>query len=187
MGGVTLPTADDVARAIVAAARETGEDPIDCIKRVAGRRCRHYAMHALLHVFQDLGREPAAHLVGCPALPRSFWYNSWHQVVKPNWKGRPQAKWWDVDVLGRVIKVIEARVPVAAAKPVAQLPALIPQRPLVLPPNMQGAIDAAKAAVPSTLDKLNTRRRVVPACDCENVTSELMGDPPPSRSALANR
>lgn len=169
-----LPTADDVARAIVAAARETGEDPIGCIRGEMGQRCRHYAMHALVHVFGDMPRDTAAQLVGCPGKPRYFWNNSWGQVVKPNWNGRPKANWWDAAALSRVIKAIEP-------------PADLEQGNLRLPCNMQRAVDMAKAAFPASLDKLNVRRRVVPAHDCDNVTSDLMGDPPPGRSALANR
>lgn len=104
----TLPNADDVARAIVAACRETGEDPIKCATEEWHIRARHYAMHALLHTFPDLQRFAAARLVGCPGSAPGFWNKSWHQVAKPHHSGRSHsAKWWDEDAYGRVIAAIE--------------------------------------------------------------------------------
>lgn len=107
------PTADDVARAIVAACKETGDDPIRTAEGGLGtsratNRARHYAMHALLHVFQGLGREMAARLVGCPGSPRQFWSASWHQIVKPRVGGLGHAaNWFDDDAYARVIAAIE--------------------------------------------------------------------------------
>lgn len=103
-----MPNADDVARAIVAACRETGEDPIACASGVSGIRARHYAMHSLLHVFPDLQRKSAASIVGCPGKPVYFWNASWNQVAKPQTFGnRRKANWWDEESYGRVIKAIE--------------------------------------------------------------------------------
>ena len=112
-----MPSADAVAWAIVAACRETGDDPIAIASREVGGRARHYAMHALLHVFQELGRHAAASLVGCPGKPNGFYMNSWHRVarvVSPT--GRRQANWWDEDAYGRVIAAVEAAVPRAPIK-----------------------------------------------------------------------
>jgi hypothetical protein len=124
------PTADDVARAIVAAAHETGEDPIECAERKMGMRCRHYAMHALAHVFPDMKRQSLGSVVGCPGKGARFWSNSMMHVVAPAPGLRPGqgyrphvAKWWDDEAFGRVIAAIERSlatvhtVPIEPSKP----------------------------------------------------------------------
>lgn len=105
-------TADHVARAIVAACRETGDDPIRTAIGELGtqrptNRARHYAMHALLHVFPDLLRFTAARLVGCPGSEKQFWNSSWHQIVKPRASGLGHvANWFDDEAFGRIIDAI---------------------------------------------------------------------------------
>lgn len=105
-----IPTADDVAIAIVTACRETGEDPIETIQRRMGVKARHYALHALLHVFPKLSRVSAASMVGCPGKPGAFLTNSWNQVVRPyrNGANPHMAKWFDDKAYDRVIRAIEA-------------------------------------------------------------------------------
>lgn len=104
-----FPTADDIARAIVAACRETGDDPLACASGAPSQRGRHYAMHALLHVFPKLSRTSAATVVGCPGKPAAFYINSWHQMVKPRASGiGHMANWWDDEAFGRVIAAVES-------------------------------------------------------------------------------
>lgn len=108
-----MPTADHVARAIVAACKETGDDPIRTIQGGLGgtsrpiNRARHYAMHALLHVFQDLPRHTAARIVGSGS-PVKFWNTSWHQIAKPRGGGLGHvAGWFDDEAYARVITAIQ--------------------------------------------------------------------------------
>lgn len=68
-----FPTADDVAVAIVAACRQTGEDPVSCAEGIyTVRRARHYAMHALARVFPEAMRRSLARCVGVPGNPSKF-------------------------------------------------------------------------------------------------------------------
>src|SRR4051794_4351119 len=87
---VMMPNSDQVAWAIVAACRETGDDPIDTATGVADAkhghskaiRARHYALHALLTVFPDMRKSLAAALVGAPGKPMAFYNNSITGVMK---------------------------------------------------------------------------------------------------------
>ncbi|WP_454629496.1 hypothetical protein [Bradyrhizobium cenepequi] len=121
-------TADQVAWAIVAACRETKDDPIDCISGVVkgglGKhtlRGRHYAMHALLEVFPDLPRAVAARLVGAPGNPMAYYYNSFHNVSKIQ-NGRRYARWWDEDAFQRVVSAVRA-APAHVGEKAEQAPA----------------------------------------------------------------
>jgi len=143
------PTADDVAIAIVAACRETGGDPIAVATAGLGvgdagtRMARHYALHALVHIFPNAAPMRLCKLVGCPGSVKSFWSNSYYQVVKGKGSG-----WWKTAIYDRVIRAIEGdrtrravapKVQVEATKPpvepekvqVAQQPP--PYRPPPLP------------------------------------------------------
>jgi hypothetical protein len=106
-------TADHIAAAIVAACRETGDDPIRTASGGLGtkrptNRARHYALHALLHCFPDVDRHSAARMVGCPGSPAQFWNASWHQVAKPRASGFGHVAGWFDDVsYARVIAAIE--------------------------------------------------------------------------------
>lgn len=107
---MAFPSAEDVAVAIVAACRETGEDPIATAEGIyTQKRARHYALHALVRVFPKASRERLCVYVGCPGNPRQFWASSWNQIVKPQAHGHGHmAKWWDDTVYDRVIRAIEA-------------------------------------------------------------------------------
>jgi hypothetical protein len=111
-------SADDVAVAIISACRETGGEPLACASRGEGgtpertpatNRARHYALHALVHVFPDASKVGLCSLVGCVGQPKSFWSTSWHQVVKPRPNGRGHAaSWWNEGAYARVIHAIQA-------------------------------------------------------------------------------
>jgi hypothetical protein len=111
-----MPSATQVAWAIVAACRETGDDPIAIAsgqsKGPSSRvtlRARHYALHALLFVFPRLPREKAAEFVGAPGRPMMFYHGSMNQVAKVvnTMTGRRRANWWDEEGFERVIRAIE--------------------------------------------------------------------------------
>lgn len=106
-----MPTADEVAVAIVAACRVTREDPLKVIGREPMMRARHYALHSLSKVFTIDGYT-LARLVGCPADPKRFWDNSRQQKFKPiiggARKGKRQAQWWNEEDFEGVIAAIRA-------------------------------------------------------------------------------
>jgi hypothetical protein len=114
-------SADDVAIAIIAACRETGGDPVACASgaginvggakyanQISTCRARHYALHALLHVFPGAEREKVCALVGAMGSPKSFWNNSLNQVIKPAGNRRHVALWWNDKAYDRVIRAVEA-------------------------------------------------------------------------------
>lgn len=112
-----LPTANHVAWAIVAACRETGDDPIAIATGAAkgrnprvGLRARHYALHALIFKYPDLLKAKAAEFVGAPGKPAAFYNNSMNQVARVvnHTTGRRMANWWDEEGFERVIQAIEA-------------------------------------------------------------------------------
>lgn len=133
------PTADDVARAIVAACRETGDDPIKTADGTAltamrnkqkTNQARHYALHALVYVFPDLDRADAARMVGAPGHPKLYWNASWHQVAKPRASGiGHMAGWFDDGIFGRVIQAIGKEPPAVRERPIATGPAQAAARP----------------------------------------------------------
>ena len=96
-------TADVVARAIVAAARETGEDPLIVGTEQIRVRCRHYAMHALHRVFPEYQKQALARFVGCPGRADDFWKNSRNMIFQ-------KAHWWNAQVFQRVVDAVFAIV-----------------------------------------------------------------------------
>lgn len=105
---VSYPSADDVARAIVAAARETGECPILCVEGGWGLRCRHYAAHALMRVYPDMLTSTLARVVGSPRSQHSFWTQSRCRVL------RGEVKWWEpriVDIAERAVRSGQPKPP----------------------------------------------------------------------------
>lgn len=60
----TFPTADQVATAIVTAARLTGESPVACIAGEGGMHCRCFALEALKSVFPEARVAGLARCVG---------------------------------------------------------------------------------------------------------------------------
>lgn len=154
--GSVKPTADDVAIAIVAACRETGDDPIDTANGGLGinrstNRARHYALHALIHVFPKANRTDLCRLVGCPGKPGVFWNASWHQVVKPRSPGSllHMASWFDDTAYDRVIRAIEADM---TRRAVAPPPKPQPEPPPYRPP--PGTVAKVLADEPPRAGKL---------------------------------
>jgi len=102
-----FPTADDVARAIVAACRLTGEDPEAVARGVPGNPgrgksglgpgARVLAMDALWTAFPVAGREGLARCVGF-RNPRSGGASLSNARKRPGWRED-----WADDVLGAVV------------------------------------------------------------------------------------
>lgn len=104
------PAADHVAAAIVAACRETGDDPVAVAEQITGCRARHYAVHALAKVFPQANRTKLSEWVGCPGKGQHFWHNSCNQIANPTSLTGPKrmVKWWSADVFRKVVAAIEA-------------------------------------------------------------------------------
>lgn len=117
-------TADDIAIAIVAACRQTGEDPILAVQgHTLHKKARHYAFHALIHVFPRYNQEVVARCLGSGKSAKQFIAASFVSVLGRG--GRSKAGWWDDDVFDRVIRAIEAGKTAAAVR----APAPRPQAP----------------------------------------------------------
>lgn len=105
----TIPTADDVARAIVAACRETGASPLN-ISEGAGApiiQARHYAIHAIEHCFPGLPARMYDAFVGAPGRRGGFYANSKQTVIQMVTPNRRRATWWREEAYARVIKAIQ--------------------------------------------------------------------------------
>lgn len=164
------PTADDVAVAVVAACQETGDDPISTHQGGLGvgratNRARHYALHALVHVFPHANRLRLCEWVGCPGKPGPFWNSSLHQVVKPRYPGSAtrMANWFDDAAYDRVIRAVEADRTRRAVAPAAERevevnhyaePPAYPSRPGApgLPASRAERIKAEASRVTAALD-----------------------------------
>lgn len=92
--GARFPTADDVARAILAACRETGEDPLAVASGKIDQRARHYALNALKAIFPDARSRSISRMCGGPAY--AFYSYSRYKVFRV-------AKWWDESAFERVL------------------------------------------------------------------------------------
>lgn len=123
--------ANDIARAIVSGAKETGANPIDLAlgndlsrgypvdKKLMVSRARAYAGRALERVFSNIARPVIAKLIG---------------VNKPSWTsffsgldGRT-LPWWDEAAFGRVLLAVEA----GRLQPEpSSAPAAIPEPPVI--------------------------------------------------------
>lgn len=95
MNAPVYPTADQVAHAIVAACRLTGEDPIMLARGKKGMRARSYAFSALCELFPDAPAARVAVILGVisPAATmfvanarigraKSSWMKNWHATVR---------------------------------------------------------------------------------------------------------
>lgn len=101
-------SADVVAVAVVAAARNTGEDPAAVVDREADLRLRHYAFHALEHCFPKIDHARIADALGCPGKPSYFRRSSLWYVLGIGPHRKVGAEWWSADVLADVISTVEA-------------------------------------------------------------------------------
>lgn len=92
-----IPTADDVAIAIVTAARLTGEDPLLVADANAELQCRHYVVHALAAIFPLLPTKRLGFLVGLDEKKAIYFYRASRWSVlgyAPQSNRRDRAHWW---------------------------------------------------------------------------------------------
>jgi hypothetical protein len=107
---VTLPTADHIAVAIVAACQQTDEDPVKCAQRGSKIRARHYAMHALVRVFPAAPKRKIANWCGAYYEASKFYENSCTNTANPNASRLAKRKtdWWNDEIFYRVVRALEA-------------------------------------------------------------------------------
>lgn len=193
LNGRRLPVADDVARAIVAACRETGEDPIRaasgniCDVNGPTIRARHYAMHALLEVFPELEPESAARFVGSPGKHPLQFYNSSKTAIlghKGKGAGRAPARWWSSELLWRVIRAIgtgfESTTPDSDKKLIPAIAGTLPAMQAE-PSNSFSQTVPKRVASPSPskgVTVVSARKGSFIAAVLEEFGDELLGDRP---------
>lgn len=109
------PTANEVAKVIVAAARETGADPISVARGASkmGRareewftisRARAYAGVAIEQRFPELSRPKIAALIGVgPGASRESYFPALEQR-----RSHGILKWWNPDALARIVAALGA-------------------------------------------------------------------------------
>lgn len=125
-------TADEVARAIVAACRETGDDPVEVgsggFVRDRGKRhprARHYAYLALRWLHPDGDETAVARAVGAhPQKARGYADSVRYQILgrgRAIYGGRPQANWLEWPVLERVVAATRPGVLVTRVAPAPRL------------------------------------------------------------------
>ncbi len=88
-----FPNADQVATAIVEAARLTGENPQLCALARGGLRCRAIAMEALCLAFPTARRPGLARCVG---YPKAAAFHGWLASAK-------RASWWREEWVDEVV------------------------------------------------------------------------------------
>ncbi len=98
MTEILWPSAEAVARAIVAAARLEDEDPILTLEGNYGMRGRVYAMLALAHAFPTAPRVRLAICVGARAASAYKFLSNVRNIVR----GRNRQKWFDAARLNAV-------------------------------------------------------------------------------------
>ena len=198
---IQYPSADQVARAVVTAARLCDEDPIACVGGAHGLRSRYYVMRALHAVFPDVLQKKIASYVGVAPSQVA-------EAVRRARKSELNLKWWNRRHLQQVIDAVK-REPKPAPPPrvVAAKKSAPFAKPVVTPPPAPARPRAAAAPHPIDRDRdqhivrrgaplrpapilhraprvvglaVKPPRRVV----VTDLASDLMGDPPPGRSAL---
>lgn len=168
---MTVLTADAIAHAVVAACREegSGEDPIRVVEGAPGLRARAYAAFALERVFPHIARPVIARVCGASS------YEVYMAGIDYRRK-HGQCQWWDDAVLERVVEAV--RRSMGAQRDLV----LVTERAI----RSRATVAQAYAAL-RQVSSITVRREPAPAHLCADVTAELMGDPPPSRSALAEK
>jgi len=110
-----FPGADTIACALVAAARETGENPESFIDRSPDAKFRHYALHALLAAFPGVKSTRLSDVIGCPGKPCYFYRSSMWWVLGQGPHRQGPVEWWSEEAFGRVCAAV-ADKPVDAPK-----------------------------------------------------------------------
>jgi hypothetical protein len=169
-----FPTADQVATAIVAACRETGEDPIEVMDGVHGLRARHYAAHALAKFWPPIvGEKESRALLGrlvgvkAPESRQWTWFTtSLNQVFKPyenTYRGikfAHWARWFDDDAFARIVAALEA-----AMRPSAPIRPPMPKRPQAVAATPARPVLTRQIAEPSVAARARQAERAIEAPD----------------------
>ncbi len=122
---LSMPTADQVAAVIVAAARETGADPVRVLKveTTAEKRARTYAAFALRKLFPECPMPAIGRMVGSDHPP---YVSIVYSKIMAD-----QFQWFDMEALQRVLAAVGGEIPVrceTAQKPPARAAAPLPAR-----------------------------------------------------------
>lgn len=160
---------DIIARAIVSAAQQTGADPEQIalgVTNIGGgaegdfstAHARAYAALALYETYPNADRLTIARAVGA----KSSAYIG--QIISQRGKGG--LKWWCTLSFARVVEDVQTAARFSHITDEPRVPDVHRVREADAPP-------------------INMRKRV--SANCESRTAELMGDPPPGRSALDQR
>lgn len=110
-----MPTADQVARAIIAACRETGEPfPVETLGGNHQERWRHYAVHALHARFPSCAPSALGRMIGADSFVKpGYFYRSslWHVLGQTPHARRGPVPWWSDEALDRVMRAIPPSEP----------------------------------------------------------------------------
>lgn len=110
-----MPTADQVARAIIAACRETGEPvPVETLGGNHQERWRHYVVHALHARFPSCAPSALGRMIGADSFVKpGYFYRSslWHVLGQTPHARRGPVPWWSDEALDRVMRAIPPSEP----------------------------------------------------------------------------
>ncbi|HEY8214687.1 MAG TPA: hypothetical protein VIG36_11225 [Methylocystis sp.] len=167
----TFCTADEIATAIVAAARIEGEDPEAIARGLLGSRARWYAFAALVDRFPENDYRAIALGVGI------FNINSMSaaRAQLKSYRRGNAPKWWDEAIVAKVASALDGLHIVAPSPPLSVLPEDVP---LGLAAPAPIAVMRDVEAIPRPHASYARR---------SNRTAAILGDPEPGRSALAQR
>lgn len=174
-------TADDIAIAIVAACRQTGEDPILAVQgHTLHKKARHYAFHALIHVFPRYNQEVVARCLGSGKTAKQFIAASFVSVLGRG--GRTKAGWWDDEAFDRVIRAIEAgktKRAIAPASPAVPAPrSAARSAPCDPPPGMppRAVPKPAPADRAPRFARLGSREEVPASTENKSKLNQMLAD-----------
>ena len=202
-------TADEIAVAIVAAARLEGENPEEIAQGSFGSRARWFAFAALVDSFPDNDYRALALGVGIFNINSMV---SARATLASYWRGKAP-KWWDEAKVERVratLAKILGRPVDQSATPVDVGPGSIAAAPPAVDKSPDKSVSVAGAAAQSAtqclpedaplgrgapaarpvlpdMDSIPITRRPRTRSSRGNITAFVLGDPPAGRSALAQR
>lgn len=129
-----MPTAHQVACAIIAACKETGEPiPTETLGGHHKERWRHYAVHALRAVFPKSEPGPLGRMLGAGSFIKpGFFYRTscWNVLGQTPHCRRTRAHWWSDESLDRVMRAIPLDAPVEQAAAIRSDPPAVPAVPV---------------------------------------------------------
>lgn len=192
----TFCMADEIATAIVTAARLEGENPEAIARGAQGSRARWYAFAALVDAFPS--NDYRAIAVGVGIFTQSTMVGS--RALLASYRRGKGPSWWDeakVDAVREALARLATQL-VIAAHPVSPrvqaasagdpAPSLPAPAPCVFPEDAPlGKNTPTAPPILPDRDSIPTPRRARAHSSCGDVTGAVLGDPPPERSALARK